>query len=132
MLQIGVKAIFRNDEGLFLFIKRSSGYTQSNLDEVWDIPGGRLNERESLIDALKREITEEIGYTLTNIPKLLAAQDIFVEKKNLHVVRLTYLVNENVKDIKLSKEHSNYSWISLDDLYTLNLDPYIKAVLEVL
>ncbi len=73
---------------------------------------------------------EEIHFTLESEPVLIAAQDIFVEAKNLHVVRLTYITTENIPNIILSDEHSEYAWRQIDDMNDIIAEPYLKEVLH--
>lgn len=100
--------LIKNDEGSYLFLKRSAPLSSEKVSS-WDIPGGRIDPDESLHAALTREVAEEINFTLQNKPKLLAAQDIFVNSKSLHVVRLTYSACEDVSDVTLSDEHEDYT-----------------------
>jgi 8-oxo-dGTP diphosphatase len=130
-LQIGVKVLIKNNNGLYLFLKRSK-LLSSDVKNSWDIPGGRINPAENLHDALVREVSEEIHHDLENEPTLVNAQDIFISAKSLHVVRLTYITTEDVSDIILSDEHEDYVWRSLDDLDDLNIEPYLKEVLDTL
>ena len=92
ILQVGVKALIKNDAGQYLFLRRSERM-QAEIEPHWDIPGGRIDPTERLPVALAREIMEETGMELTDEPRLVAAQDIMVEAKDLHVVRLTYVAN---------------------------------------
>lgn len=126
-LQVGVKILIQNDQSEFLFIQRASAMA-GELEPHWDIPGGRINPDESLGDALAREIHEETGLELNSDPKLIAAQDIFVAAKELHVVRLTYQVKGS-GTIQLSDEHQQHEWWSKSDAATKNLDPYVRKVL---
>lgn len=130
-LQIGVKVLIKNNNGLYLFLKRSK-LLSSDVKNSWDIPGGRINPEENLHDALIREVSEEIHHNLENEPTLVSAQDIFVGAKNLHVVRLTYITTEDISDIILSDEHEDYTWRSIDDLDDLNIEPYLKEALATL
>lgn len=130
-LQIGVKVLIKNSEGAFLFLKRSQ-LLSTDTENSWDIPGGRISPDESLKDALVREVFEEIHHTLINEPVLVAAQDIFVDAKDLHVVRLTYTTAEDIPAIALSDEHADYSWRRLDGIDDMNIEPYLKAVLQTL
>jgi len=89
-LQVGVKILIQNNDGDYLFLKRRKVLEHDGPD-TWDIPGGRIDSHESLMGALKREVAEETSLELVGEPRLLAAQDIIVEQKDLHVVRLTYM-----------------------------------------
>lgn len=104
-LQVGVKALIERD-GTYLFLRRSADFKSGPQD--WDIPGGRIEADEALADALRREVIEETGLSLDTIDTLLAAQDIFVPSKDLHVVRLTYLANAT-GDITISDSTVNMS-----------------------
>jgi 8-oxo-dGTP diphosphatase len=35
--------------------------------DVWDLPGGHVNEKESAVDALQRELSEELGITVASL-----------------------------------------------------------------
>lgn len=130
-LQIGVKVLIKNSEGRYLFLKRSK-LLASDVKNSWDIPGGRINPEENLQNALVREVAEEIHFTLENEPTLIAAQDIFVDKMNLHVVRLTYVTVEDIPNVILSDEHTDYTWRHLKNSRDLNIEPYLREVLDTL
>lgn len=127
-LQIGVKALIKNNKGSCLFLKRS----QPLLDGTgikWDVPGGRIDPAEDLFTALRREINEETGLRLESEPKLVKAQDIFLRDKDLHVVRLTYVVNLD-GEAELSDEHTKFKWVPINDMYKLDMDSYLREVVE--
>jgi 8-oxo-dGTP diphosphatase len=127
-LQVGVKALVQNTRGEYLLLRRDKimdGETESH----WDIPGGRIEPDEPLFDALKREIMEETGLNLSAVPELLEAQDIFVPSADLHVVRLTYAL-EGEGEVIISDEHQEIRWVTPEDTKVLNLDPYLRQVLE--
>ena len=126
-LQVGVKVLIEND-GRFLLLERA-GVMPTDNGWYWDIPGGRINEGELLMDALAREVSEETGLTLEGEPKLFMAQDIFVDKAGLHVVRLTYRGAAS-GDVTLSDEHQSYKWVERDELLDDSIDPYLKKALE--
>lgn len=129
-LQVGVKVLFKNEQGEVLILKRSQPYP-GDTECKWDIPGGRINTDEALLDGLKREIREETSLTLVGIPRFIFVQDIFqgVEK---HVVRVTYLgIAEG--EIKLDPlEHQEYRWLSIEDALKTYHDIYLTPVLNLL
>lgn len=129
-LQVGVKVVIKNMDGRYLFLRRCTKLQTDTIEPSWDIPGGRINPQEALLDALKREVKEEIGHNIENAPKLLAAQDIFVQAKDFHVVRLTYFVEENVGKIQLSDEHDEYTWVDAAEIESLSTEPYLAEVLK--
>jgi 8-oxo-dGTP diphosphatase len=128
-LQVGVKTLIRNGSGKYLLLQRSK-ILDSEAEPLWDIPGGRIDSGEPLLEALQRELSEEIGADSLPAPRLVAAQDIFVESKDLHVVRLTYRVDGNYQAIKLSDEHSAYRWVTAGEIKDMVIDPYLQEVLD--
>jgi 8-oxo-dGTP pyrophosphatase MutT (NUDIX family) len=128
-LQVGVKALIRNKQGLYLFLQRAKTLPTGEMD-AWDIPGGRLaaDEDITLEQALKREILEETGMPLTGTPVLLTAQDILNKSADLHVIRLTYSVTATGTP-HLSEEHQAFAWLSFQEARKLQTDPYLKQLL---
>lgn len=53
----GISAIIENDQGQILLVKRAN---DPHIGE-WDLPGGFIKTGEDAVDALKREILEELG-----------------------------------------------------------------------
>lgn len=126
-LQVGVKALLKNEEGKFLLLRRSpEKYTDVAGD--WDIVGGRIEPGTPLLDNLKREIKEETGLELNDEPKLVAAQDI-LRVHDRHVVRLTYVADINGEP-QLDSDHMEYKWFTKEELNNLKeLDIYFKDLL---
>lgn len=125
-LQVGVKVLLKNKEGKYLVVCRSAE-KYPEVGAKWDIVGGRINTGVSLLENLKREVMEETGLEIKYEPKLITAQDIL--KNNRHVVRLTYLGFAD-GEVKLSEEATEYKWLSLEEISTLEpIDSYFKEVL---
>ncbi|OGY82489.1 MAG: hypothetical protein A3F54_05865 [Candidatus Kerfeldbacteria bacterium RIFCSPHIGHO2_12_FULL_48_17] len=128
-LQVGVKAILRNEEGKILLLRRSQAKYPDVKGDVWDIVGGRIEPGTPLLDNLRREIREETGLQLQGVPKLIAAQDI-LKNPEKHVVRLTYIAEVAAGDVRLDDDHEAYQWYTSDELRTLpGLDRYFTEVL---
>ncbi len=125
-LQVGVKALIEQD-GKYLFLRRDKAFQSG--PQKWDIPGGRIKPEEALSDALIREVHEETGLELEQASVLLAAQDIFVPEKSLHVVRLTYCATAT-GEVAISDEHDDYRWMTLDEVLSdPHVDSYLREVL---
>jgi 8-oxo-dGTP diphosphatase len=125
-LQVGVKILLKNKDGKYLVVCRSAE-KYPEVGAKWDIVGGRINPGSSLIENLKREVLEETSLEVVGEPKLVTAQDIL--KTDKHVVRLTYLGFAD-GEVKLSEEHSQYKWLSLEEISKLEpMDKYFKEIL---
>jgi len=129
-LEVAVKALIQNDEGKYLLLQRTSPLVDGS-GIRWDIPGGRINSDEKLLDALAREIHEETGLIMTEPLQLLKAQDMLISDKDWHVVRLTYLVQLS-GTVKLSSEHQAYQWATLAEATNLDVDDYVRELLSTL
>jgi 8-oxo-dGTP diphosphatase len=127
-LQVGVKALIKNSKDQYLLLHRA-GAMANEKEAHWDIPGGRIDPAEPLLAALQREIIEETGLTLNDEPTLLIAQDIFVPTADLHVVRLTYLMQGDGTAV-ISHEHQDTRWVALHEALALNIDPYLREALD--
>jgi len=128
-LQVGVKIILQNKEGKFLLLQRNlEKYPEVKKNDSLDIVGGRIEIGTPLMENLKREILEETKLSLTEEPKLLAAQDILRPDK--HVVRLTYLGKVEGEPI-LDEEHTGYKWLTKEEVRKEGgLDQYSREVFE--
>jgi len=127
-LQVGVKVLLKNSEGKFLLIRRASA--EANGPGKWDIPGGRMNAGSTMKENLAREVHEETGLSMTSEPIVLGIQDLLWP--NRHVVRITHSAAADGTPT-LSEEHSEYRWVSLQDILSLNeeeFDTHLRTLLE--
>lgn len=129
ILQVGVKILLKNSEGKYLLIRRSL-VKYPEVDNRWDIVGGRINPGTPLLDNLKREVKEETNLDLIGEPRLIGAQDI-LRIAGKHIVRITYL-GEASGDIKLdTSENDDYKWYDFEALQKVEgLDKYFRELLE--
>jgi 8-oxo-dGTP diphosphatase len=67
-----VSALVRRDDRLILVEERAPGDAQS----TWMLPGGRLEDGETLVAGLRRELSEETGLQLVRLPVIAFAIDI--------------------------------------------------------
>lgn len=133
ILQVGVKALMRNKDGKYLLLKRSVE-KYKNTNGEWDIPGGRIEPGTKQFENLKREIKEETGLELVEVPRLIKAQDIFAKSgktgEEKHVVRLTY-VGEIEGEPVLNEENTDFIWLAYEKLKSFEgLDPYLQEVVN--
>ena len=97
--------------------------------DFYMLPGGRIEELEESIDAIKREIKEEIGWD--NITySFLAVSEEFVNSKgyNNHQINVIYkgIYNDEIEEIKfkgLEGDWSNFEWVDVKDINQYKIFP---------
>lgn len=72
-LRIAVGALIRDGEGR-VFVHRRGPYRRF-LPNCWDLVGGHVEPGEDLLSALRREVTEETGWTVRGTPVLVHVED---------------------------------------------------------
>lgn len=116
------------DKDLFLVVRRSK--EDDLYPGCWEFPSGHIEFGETISDALKRELKEEIGFSDFDNPIITNYTDEIKEKsgKTIHNIELDFIIEVNKENINitLSKEHIEYAWVSKESEL---LDEYIKAKL---
>lgn len=107
LFKVTQNVVIKNSEGLVLILRHTTGN--------WLLPGGKINSGENSMEGLKREVREETGIENFGINKILDIDSWIENGKGTFVV--TFLVDtEDTSDVKLSNEHTEYNWVSQEDL----------------
>lgn len=122
---IALKAVIVKDHQ-FLILKRSK--LSGGYKDIWEFPGGGLEEGEKHEDALLREITEETGLQV-KLLRPLSTWDAR-RKDGTQVVGITYLCHYTSGDIVLSEEHIDYAWITADDVDAYSVFPKMREEIK--
>jgi len=94
----------------------------------WGLPGGKIEDGESLLDAIERECTEEMGF-MPDTVKLIPIEK-FTAKGDFFCYHTFYCIVENEFTPTLNHEHIGYAWIS-SDLIPKPLHPGFWATLKI-
>jgi len=116
-------AIFEKDGQLFA-AQRSSAMS---LPLKWEFPGGKVDEGESEIEALHREIMEELSIEIEIGPRLAPAykED---PSRNRVICLVPYICRMTSSPVILT-EHAQYKWVRIDQLSKVD---WADADLEVI
>lgn len=104
--------------GRLLLLKRSPRQSEAGL---WGIPGGKLEEGESALEAVCRELSEEVAIQLdpTRVRPLGALY--FRKPGKEYVFHLFHAELDNLPDLKHSPEHEVFLWATREEFLELPL-----------
>lgn len=96
-LKVKVRGAFFNEKGEVLLINSADG-------EFWTLPGGGLEENESLADALERKLKIETGYS-GKADKVIFVQEFISERdgKQLEV----FFIGKITEEIQEKANHES-------------------------
>ena len=125
---IAIKGVIKHNDKVLL-IKRAKDDADGNF---WEFPGGRINDAESYSETLQREFREEVGIVDLEMGKLLHMYQLPVNVENSHGLFFLYFkVNTASHEIVLSVEHSEFRWVTKDELIDLPMNDGTKQALLI-
>lgn len=97
------------DTGRYLFVLRD----KSSYDNTWGLPGGKIESGESVVQALSRELREELGSEVA-YRKIVPIETYTSE--NRRFIYHTFLLSVDQEFVpKLNREHRGYCWVYIND-----------------
>ncbi len=120
---VGIKGIiFTNNQCLVL---------QKGIGDnaFWDVPGGRIDDGETIPEALKRELKEELPtigtFVIGDIVGAYRSEKDLEGERGL--VLIFYKVESEEFEVTLSPEHHDYKWVSKETLPELRNSDIVIA-----
>jgi len=96
--------------GIFFYCNSTSRFLylmRSDANFAWGVPGGKIEENETLLEGLQRECMEEINYWPID-PKLVPIQKFVNQSFTYH----TFFCAVDTEFIpELNDEHIGYAWV---------------------
>jgi 8-oxo-dGTP diphosphatase len=128
--RIRVSAILRRGSKILLIRQEKGGR------EYWLLPGGGVNAGETLVQALQRELAEEVGFD-QEIPvegPVALAESISPvgapQKHVVHVVFAAYLGGRSLERVtSVDAAIVNHRMFDVDELHAIALHPPIQRFL---
>lgn len=110
----GAKAVILDSNKNVLIVRRSKTHPHAPLTN--DLPGGKIEEGETMVQGLVREIQEEVGIDVRNdTPKLIDSKKVQNFFNKNYEVELYEIELSNRPSITLSFEHDKYEWVPLKE-----------------
>jgi 8-oxo-dGTP diphosphatase len=107
---VSAKGIVIDEDNNLLVLKRQDD--NPHMPGVWEPPGGRLELGENPFGGLKREVKEETGLDI-EVGDPMAVRH-FTRGDGQKIVMISFFCKPLGKDVKMSKEHQEFKWVSLD------------------
>jgi 8-oxo-dGTP pyrophosphatase MutT (NUDIX family) len=112
MFRVAVRAFIRNGDKLLLI--REQDPTKRKPIEYWETPGGGICDKETIEEALKREVLEETGYEI-EIGKLLSVKIKYFQN-NFQSLHLIYEVKLLKKIKEPSEDIFGMRWVTKKEI----------------
>ena len=124
-----VGALIFNREGKMLLVQSHKFHNR------WVVPGGHIEVGEKMTDAVVREAKEETGLDVYD-PQFIFFQEFIQDdsfwKKNMHFIFFDFALKTDSTDVVLNDEAQAYTWVTLEEALTMDVDPYtINAINEL-
>jgi len=122
-IEVSVKIVFRSKNKV-LYYKAKHG--------LRDVPGGHVQFGETLLEALGRELQEEIGFKLTVEPKLINTWTYIPTDKTQHTIYIGYMLNLPEPRLFTSKEYGDsleFIWLDKDKIKEQKFHPGMEQLL---
>lgn len=138
IFHLGIKTLIRNNEGKYLLLKvNPRALKKFNAEPYWDIPGGRIHRGSKIKETLKREVEEETGINrirkIVPFSMVLSNIRIPVDNSDVGLVLGAYICEvDNVGQVRLSSEHTDFGWFSGKEMIKLLKIKYPKEFTDKL
>lgn len=93
---------------------------------LWEFPGGKLHPSETAIQAVQRELEEELGVTTVAVGSLLYS----IRDASSPFVIQFYPVEISGEPVAI--EHSELAWVSVEQMHSRPLAPSDRAFANTL
>lgn len=121
-----VGALIHDEHGNVLMIRTHKW------NNLWGIPGGKIESGESAETSLRREIREETGLEISEIRFVMNQDSINSTEfmRSEHFVLLNYLAKAHTHEVTLNEEAEEFQWIDPKSALKLDLNTPTRILLE--
>jgi mutator protein MutT len=108
-----VAAVIQRD-GRYLVGRRPPDKRHGGL---WEFPGGKVDAGESMLDAIRRELIEELAVSTSHIGRTLFSS------RDGDTPFVIHFVEVEIEGEPVPREHTDVAWVTPSELGALSLAP---------
>jgi nucleoside triphosphatase len=130
-------AVIQNSEGEYLLCKAHPEY--GVFPNQWAFPGGGMEDYETLEEAVRREVREEVGLELESFQPLEFADDFRVKKlrdgttADVYMIYLLFsAVAKDPENIQLNDEFVEYKWVRAEKVLNYDLNEPARQTFHII
>jgi len=97
------------------------------------VPGGHVELGESLEAALRREVAEETGLTISDVT-FVGVQEFIHDPafwQPRHFIFFDYACRTDTTNVRLNDEAQDYLWVTVEEALRLPVEPYTENAIRV-
>jgi len=118
-------AIIKRKDKILLLKRKKDDF----MGEIYELPSGKVDDNESLLEGLKREIKEETGLETLSVVKHIDTFD-YLSKSKKPTRQFNFLITVNqAKPVINLSEHEDYVWVNFNEINELNVTEKVKKIL---
>ena len=122
-----VAVVHNRETDRFLLMKRAPD--KDNYPGFWEFPAGKIEEGESPSETVVRELREETGLKAEIKNQGTSFE---VENKNTVIRVHPFLFEVDTEEVEMTREHTEYEWLELDEVLERDTVDGLKKDLQVL
>lgn len=115
--------ILRDGAGRVLITER---LCDGPFDGLWEFPGGKINGHETVVEALQRELAEELGIEVTELRPFMELHHEYPDR----IVDLEFFLVSAWRGEPEGLEGQGVRWVAIDELDERELLPADAPVIE--
>ncbi len=129
---VAVRAVIKQGNKVLL-IRESMQYTGGANKGKYDFVGGKVKVGESFEDALRREVTEEVGLDIKiGRPFYVGEWRPVVKGEQIQIIGIFFLCEPLSVEVKLTPDHDEFLWVTPSETMDLSLIKETKEAITAL